>query len=96
MPALALAALSTGGCGAMRDMVRVNGKTLTQLDAEKALQERIEALPVYTVDPLDPDKGFEVVGTNSLDEMALATPAIAQGSLFLRTRGHLYRLTESP
>ncbi len=42
---------------------------------------------------LDPEQGFEVVHTNSLDEMALATPAIAQGSLFLRTRGHLYRLT---
>ena len=42
---------------------------------------------------IDSEKGFDVVGTNSLDEMALATPAIAQGSLFLRTRGHLYRLT---
>ena len=43
---------------------------------------------------LDPDEGFEVAAVNSLDEMALATPAIAQGSLFLRTRGHLYRLTQ--
>jgi outer membrane protein assembly factor BamB len=36
---------------------------------------------------------FAVVGTNSLDEMCMATPAIAGGSLYLRTRGHLYRIS---
>ena len=36
---------------------------------------------------------FAVVGTNDLDEMALATPAIARGSLILRTRSRLYRIT---
>ena len=36
---------------------------------------------------------FKVVGTNSLDEMAMATPAIADGSLYLRTRTKLYRLS---
>jgi outer membrane protein assembly factor BamB len=44
---------------------------------------------------LDPAKGFEVVGTNSLDETAMSSPAMARGSLFIRTRSHLWRLTEA-
>ncbi len=36
---------------------------------------------------------FKVVGKNSLDEMCMSTPAIAAGSLFIRTRSKLYRLT---
>ncbi len=44
---------------------------------------------------LDSAKGFEVVGTNSLDETAMSSPAIARGSLFIRTRSHLWRLTEA-
>ena len=42
----------------------------------------------------DAKKGFEVVATNSLDEVAMSTPAIARGSLFIRTRSHLWRLTD--
>ena len=38
---------------------------------------------------------FEIVGTNDLDEMALATPAIARGSLILRTQSKLYRFTRN-
>jgi len=37
---------------------------------------------------------FEVVGRNSLNEFTMATPAIAHGSLFIRTRSKLYRITE--
>lgn len=37
---------------------------------------------------------FEILRTNSLDEMSLATPAIARGSLFIRTQSKLYRLTD--
>jgi outer membrane protein assembly factor BamB len=44
---------------------------------------------------LDSAKGFEVVGTNSLDETAMSSPAIARGSLFIRTRSHLWRLTDA-
>ena len=36
--------------------------------------------------------GFEVLGRNSLNEMALATPAVANGSLILRTASKLYRI----
>lgn len=36
---------------------------------------------------------FKVVGKNSLDEMCMSTPAVADGSLFIRTRSKLYRLT---
>ncbi len=35
---------------------------------------------------------FEVLARNSLDEMALATPAVSQGSLLLRTASKLYRI----
>jgi outer membrane protein assembly factor BamB len=36
---------------------------------------------------------FKVLGKNSLNEMALATPAIANGSLIVRTASKLYRIT---
>lgn len=36
---------------------------------------------------------FEVLGTNSLDEMCMATPAIADGAIYLRTRTQLYKIT---
>lgn len=37
---------------------------------------------------------FKVLGRNRLDEMSLATPALANGSLILRTQQHLYRLEQ--
>jgi hypothetical protein len=37
---------------------------------------------------------FNVVAKNSLKEMALATPAVARGSLFVRTQSKLYRITK--
>lgn len=39
---------------------------------------------------------YEVLGSNPLDEMTLATPAIADGSLIIRTASHLYRIAETP
>jgi outer membrane protein assembly factor BamB len=36
---------------------------------------------------------FKLLGKNALDEMALASPAIAQGSLIIRTASKLYRIT---
>ena len=41
---------------------------------------------------IDPESNYDVVATNSLDEMSMATPAVADGSLFIRTRTKLYRL----
>jgi outer membrane protein assembly factor BamB len=38
---------------------------------------------------------FEQAGKNALDEMSLATPALAHGSLLLRTQTRLYRLAKS-
>jgi outer membrane protein assembly factor BamB len=35
---------------------------------------------------------FKVLGKNSLDEMSMATPAIARGSLIIRTATKLYRI----
>ena len=37
---------------------------------------------------------FKVVGQNTLDEVTLATPAIYQGSLLIRTASKLYRIAE--
>jgi outer membrane protein assembly factor BamB len=37
---------------------------------------------------------FEVIGKNSLNEMTLATPAVAHGSLLVRTASKLYRISK--
>jgi len=37
---------------------------------------------------------FELLGTNALNEWTLATPAIANGSLIVRTVSNLYRISE--
>ena len=38
---------------------------------------------------------FEILHKNSLNEMSLATPAVARGSLILRTQSKLYRIAKS-
>jgi len=38
---------------------------------------------------------FKVLGKNSFNEMALATPAVAGGSLIIRTASKLYRISKS-
>jgi len=42
---------------------------------------------------IEPGAELKIDHKNSLDEMCMATPAIADGGLFIRTRGNLYRLT---
>jgi hypothetical protein len=37
---------------------------------------------------------FEVLGKNSLEEMCMATPALARRSLIVRTASKLYRIQE--
>ena len=37
---------------------------------------------------------FEILHSNTLNEMTLATPAIVRGSLILRTQSKLYRIAE--
>jgi hypothetical protein len=37
---------------------------------------------------------FKVLGTNALGEMTMATPAVARGSLIIRTVSSLYRITK--
>jgi outer membrane protein assembly factor BamB len=44
---------------------------------------------VYVVKP-GPE--FELLATNEMDEICMATPAIARGTLYYRTRGHLVAL----
>ena len=38
---------------------------------------------------------FKLLGRNSLNEMALASPAVAGGSLFIRTATKLYRISKT-
>jgi outer membrane protein assembly factor BamB len=40
-------------------------------------------------------RSFEVLARNEMGETVFATPAIAQGTLYVRTRGHLYALGAS-
>ena len=37
---------------------------------------------------------FEILDKNPLNEMTLATPAVARGSLFIRTQSKLYRIAK--
>jgi outer membrane protein assembly factor BamB len=37
---------------------------------------------------------FELLSTNELNERALASPAVSDGALFLRTESHLWRISE--
>ena len=39
---------------------------------------------------------FKLLGKNSLNEMALATPAVVRGSLIIRTQSKLYRIATQP
>ena len=41
---------------------------------------------------IDAGKEFEIVGRNSLDEMCMASPAIAKGRLLIRTKSKLYSI----
>ena len=38
---------------------------------------------------------FEILATNPLNEMTLATPAVVRGSLFIRTQSSLYRIARA-
>ena len=44
---------------------------------------------------LDAENRFRVIATNPLDEVAMSSPAIARGNLFIRTRSHLWRITDT-
>jgi len=37
---------------------------------------------------------YKLLHKNSLDELSMATPAIARGSLFIRTSSKLYRIAK--
>ncbi|MCC6367037.1 MAG: hypothetical protein IT165_26250 [Bryobacterales bacterium] len=37
---------------------------------------------------------FRILRRNTLDEMCMATPAIARGSLFIRTESKVYRISK--
>jgi outer membrane protein assembly factor BamB len=38
---------------------------------------------------------YKLLGKNTLDEMVMATPAVARGSLFIRTASQLYRIARA-
>ena len=43
---------------------------------------------------LELDDKYKLIGKNSLDEMCMATPAIARGSIVIRTASNLYRIAK--
>lgn len=44
---------------------------------------------------LKPGRTYEVLATNTLDDGFMASPAVADNALFLRTKTHLYRIESS-
>jgi|GEM_PF-6713991 hypothetical protein len=38
---------------------------------------------------------YEVIAENTLDEGCMASPAVYDGALYLRTKGHLYKIVKS-
>jgi hypothetical protein len=44
---------------------------------------------------LQAGREFKVLGRNSLGEMTLASPAVANGSVFIRTATRLYRIARA-
>ena len=65
-----------GGCSA--SPILANGK----------LYQVNEAGTVYV---LEAGKEFNLLSKKSLGERSLASPAVAQGALYIRTAGHLWR-----
>jgi hypothetical protein len=43
---------------------------------------------------IEAGREYMLLGRNALNEMTLATPAIADGSLFIRTQSTVYRITK--
>jgi len=39
---------------------------------------------------------YKLLAKNSLNEMIMATPAVAQGSVIVRTQSKLYRIAQAP
>jgi outer membrane protein assembly factor BamB len=44
---------------------------------------------------IEAGREFKVLGESLLDEGFMASPAVADGALFLRTRTHLYRIQQA-
>lgn len=47
-------------------------------------------------DVIEAGPEFKIAGRNALNEMCMASPAVARGSLFIRTESKLYRFTKQP
>ena len=57
-------------------------------NAADTLNESLESLSIQTL------SNFEIVARNDLDELCLASPAVAGDKLLIRTASRLYCLTE--
>ncbi len=44
---------------------------------------------------IEPGREYKLLATNELDDGFMASPAVADGALFLRTKSHLYRIEEA-
>ena len=44
---------------------------------------------------LTPERAPKVLGTNQLDGIVMASPAVADNAIFLRTKTHLYRISDT-
>lgn len=74
---------------------------------KKRIGGRYWASPIYANDRLyffndegettviEPGRKFKLLATNTLDDGFMASPAVAEGAFFLRTKSHLYRVEET-
>jgi len=44
---------------------------------------------------LEPGREYKLLATNELDDGFMASPAVADGALLLRTKSHLYRIEDA-
>jgi outer membrane protein assembly factor BamB len=63
-----------------------DGFTASPVASEGKLYFTSEQGAVYVVKP---GASFNVIATNQMGEVCMATPAISDGTLFFRTQGHL-------
>ncbi|MEM8667224.1 MAG: PQQ-binding-like beta-propeller repeat protein [Planctomycetota bacterium] len=69
------------------------GFTASPVAAAGRLYFTSEEGEVYVVRP---GEKYELLAKNEMNDVCLATPAIAKGILVMRTKGHLYGLTQKP
>jgi outer membrane protein assembly factor BamB len=84
---------ATTGERLYRERLGAGGFSASPVASEGKLYFTSEEGDVYVVQT-GPE--FELLATNSLDEITMATPAISEGWLYFRTQRHVVAISEQP